>query len=133
MNILTWTPSEYTFPDKTFVQDLVLLQEPCESIIYISAFSCCISSADSPVISITVASSMPFVSIFLAISWLFFSIPSAIPSCLAVSTEFLMSRYAILLASYSLNSCGVNLAISASSKRRSKTLSHNSLGRWVSL
>ena len=46
---------------------------------------------------------------------------------------FLMSRYAILLVSYSLISCGVNLAISASSKRRSKTLSHSSLGRWVSL
>ena len=84
--------------------------QSCESIIYISAFSCCISSADSPVISITVASSMPFVSIFLAISRLFFSIPSAIPSRLAVSTEFLMSRYAILLASYSLNSCGVYLS-----------------------
>ena len=47
MNILTWTPSESTLIDKAFVQDLVLLQEPCESIIYISAFSCCISSADS--------------------------------------------------------------------------------------
>ena len=57
------------------------------------AFSFCISSADSPVISFTVASSMPFASIFLAISRLFFSIPSAIPSRLAVSTEFLMSRW----------------------------------------
>ena len=34
--------------------------------------------------------------------------------------RFLMSRYAILLVSYSLISCGVNLAISPSSKRRSK-------------
>ena len=56
---------------------------------------------------------MPFASIFLAISRLLFSMPSAIPSRLAVSTEFLMSRYAILLVSYSLISCGVNLAISA--------------------
>lgn len=59
--------------------------------------------------------------------------PSARPSCFAVSIEFLISRYAFLLASYSLISCGVNLAISASSKRRSKTLSHSSFGRWVSL
>ena len=46
---------------------------------------------------------------------------------LAVSTEFLMSRYAILLVSYSLISCGVNLAISASSKRRSKPKSVSKL------
>ena len=110
MNILTWTPSESTLIDKAFVQDLVLLQEPCESIIYISAFSCCISSADSPVISITVASSMPFVSIFLAISWLFFSIPffipfsipSAIPSRLSVSAQSLyylphVNSYSVIL------------------------------------
>ena len=65
-------------------------------VIYISAFSSCISSADSPVISKTVASFIPFASIFLAISkfrWVMpFSMPSAIPSRLAVSTEFLMSR-----------------------------------------
>ena len=44
--------------------------------------------------------------------------PSAIPSRLAVSTEFLMSRYAFLLASYSLISCGENLAISAANDTR---------------
>ena len=41
--------------------------------------------------------------------------------------------YVLDNGSYSLISCGVNLAISASSKRRSKTLSHSSFGRWVSL
>ena len=108
-------------------------------------FSCCNSLSDNPVISITVATSIPFASIFLAISrlrWFIpfsipFSIPSAspssFPSLLAVSIEFLMSRYAILLASYSRCSCGVNFAISASSKRRSNTLSHKALGRCVSL
>ena len=37
-------------------------------VIYISAFSNCISSADSPVISKTVASFIPFASIFLAVA-----------------------------------------------------------------
>ena len=108
-------------------------------VIYISAFSSFISSAVSPVISMIDASSIPFASIFLAISrlrrfmpsalpssqpcFIPFSMPISIPSRLAVSTEFLMSRYAILLVSYSLISCGVNLAISASSKRRSKSVS----------
>ena len=57
--------------------------------------------------------STPSASIFLAISRAFwfmpFSIPNSIPSarpsclpsCFAVSMEFLISRYAILLASYS--------------------------------
>ncbi len=37
-------------------------------------------------------------------------------SLLVVSIEFLMSRYAILLASYSRCSCGVNFAISTNAK-----------------
>ena len=73
-------------------------------VIYISAFSSFISSAVSPVISMTDASSKPFASIFLAISrlrrFMPFSMPcfipfampiskpSARPSCFAVSMEF---------------------------------------------
>ena len=65
-------------------------------VIYISAFRSFISSAVSPVISMTDALSIPFASIFLAISRLRrfipfsmpISIPSARPSCFAVSMEF---------------------------------------------
>ena len=60
-------------------------------VIYISAFSSCISSADSPVISKTVASFIPFASIFLAISKFRWVMPSACPSRMAVATEFLKS------------------------------------------
>ena len=103
----------------------------------ISYFNFSICSWESPEYFMIRLMSSASASIFLAISRTFwfmpFSMPSAIPSYFAVSMEFLISRYANLLASYSLISWGVNLAISASSKSQSKTLSHNSFGRWVSL
>ena len=43
--------------------------------IYFSSFSSFICSADTPVISITIASSIPFASIFLAISKLRWVMP----------------------------------------------------------
>ena len=54
-------------------------------VIYISAFSSFISSAVSPVISMIDASSIPFASIFLAISRLRWDMPSSMPSALPFS------------------------------------------------
>ena len=48
-------------------------------VIYISAFSIFISSTVSPVISMIDASSIPFASIFLAISRLRWDMPSSMP------------------------------------------------------
>ena len=48
-------------------------------VIYISAFNSFISSAVSPVISMTDASSIPFASIFLPISRLRWFMPSSQP------------------------------------------------------
>ena len=57
-------------------------------VIYISAFSSFISSAVSPVISMIDASSIPFASIFLAISRLRRDMPSSMPSALPFSIPF---------------------------------------------
>ena len=88
-----------------------------------------ISSFDKSVIFMMISICIPAASIFFAISILRCSLPSSRPSSFAVSSEFLMSRYALRLSSYSRNSVGVRRATEAAAKSLENIFSRRAAGR----
>ena len=94
-----------------------------------------ISSSESPVFAAITFTGTPDALNLLASSRRSSMRPSSRPSArlfiTAVLIVFIQSRYTLRLSSYSSYCSLVNLAISADSKRRVKTLSCNATGRSI--
>ena len=88
-----------------------------------------ISSLDSPVACEITSIAIPSFLKLRAFSLFSSSLPSSLPFFSAVDITLYQSRKFFKLSQYSLSSVLVNFAISAVSKRRSKTLFCNALGR----